>query len=123
MQNIKGLYINLDRDKDRNRTIARHVKSRVNYKFERFPGIKGDPNEARKRGLAAGELGIWKTWLEILKRESTSPEDEYGFLHIIEDDTRIGKKLERTVEVLIQHKTSYDIIVTDMYVNPQYTDQ
>ena len=70
MDEIKGLYINLEEDTERNKALCQKIESsNINYNFTRHSAIKGDADEARDRGLSPGELGIWKTWLEILKRK------------------------------------------------------
>ena len=119
MDEIKGLYINLEEETERNKALCQKIKSsNINYKFTRYSAIKGDADEARDRGLSPGELGIWKTWLEILKKETDNTNRNYKFLHIVEDDARFGEKLGKTTRLLTKYPTEHDIIMTDMYVNP-----
>ena len=119
MKIIKGLYINLEEEKSRNLAMLSHLKT-TNYdnSHERYPAVKGETFEARKRCLGKGEIGIWKTWLEILKNESEKKEVDYEFLHIIEDDARLGKWLQKAIYLIKKSKIDHDMIVTDMYINP-----
>ncbi|MCB4389389.1 hypothetical protein [Synechococcus sp. MU1617] len=86
--------------------------------YERFAAIRGMQEEASERSLAVGELGLWKSWLKILEEESKKTEKEYHYLHIIEDDARLGKSLFQVISNMNNKGTGHDIIFTDMYVNP-----
>lgn len=119
MKKVKGVYINLDSDTERKCEILHHLQTcNIADSFHRFPAIKGDKNEALKRSLTAGELGIWQSWLSILKNEKSMQEREYNYLHIIEDDARLGESTRLAIRSLEKMETCHDIIFTDMYVNP-----
>ena len=119
MEQIKGIYINLDTDTGRKREMLEHLeKCNLEYCFERFSAIRGAKEEAQKRSLTAGELGIWKSWLNILKSEELKHNKNYNYLHIIEDDARLGEPTKMVIKFLDKIETRHDIIFTDMYVNP-----
>jgi GR25 family glycosyltransferase involved in LPS biosynthesis len=119
MLKTKGFYINLSSEIQRNNEIKNHIKdSNPGYEFERFEAIRGTFAEAKERSLTAGEMGIWKSWLKILEKEYLTQDKNYIFLHIIEDDARLGDLLAKAVNILKGKEIGYDIIFTDMYVNP-----
>ena len=115
---LRGRYINLENSHARKIQIEKQLTTlgqQNNYK--RFEAIRGDDVEASKRNLRAGELGIWKSWIKLLSEESIDDE-QYEFLHIIEDDCILTKELYKVIENSRSISPNYDLLVTDMYVNP-----
>ena len=94
MAKLKGFYINLDKDKERER-ILRDVlnkKGKLSV-YEKFTAIEGNTEEASKKSLRAGEQGIWKTWIELLKKIEQDSNKDYDYVHIIEDDVIVSDRL------------------------------
>ena len=118
MNKFKGVYINLKRSKERNANVREQLKrldlTRFYYRFE---AEKGDQEEAKEKGLTAGELGLWKSWMKILEKEISS-NDDYAYLHIAEDDILMSTSIARAMQSLGQDLSDIDLIATDMYVNP-----
>ena len=118
MAKLKGFYINLDRDKERER-ILRDVlnkKGKLSV-YEKFTAIEGNTEEASKKSLRAGEQGIWKTWIELLKKIEQDSDEDYDYVHIIEDDVIVSDRLYCLIEEMNSEETAFDIIMTDMYTN------
>ena len=119
METIKGIYINLDSSNERRELIEANLKqNNLLENYKRFEAVKGDSEEAIRRGLSAGELGIWISWVKVLEQEIRNTNDDYEYLHIIEDDVIIGNKFIQLVNCLQNLPKDIDIIYTDMYVNP-----
>ena len=118
MAKLKGFYINLDKDKERER-ILRDVlnkKGKLSV-YEKFTAIEGNTEEASKKSLRAGEQGIWKTWIELLKKIEQDSNKDYDYVHIIEDDVIVSDRLYSLIEEMNSKETEFDIIMTDMYTN------
>ena len=118
MKNFKGVYINLEESKVRRENVKRQLlELGIERAYRRFSAIKGNEEEAKKRGLSNGELGLWKSWISLLKEESET-EDEYEYLHIAEDDIILSKAFKICLGKIEKDSDPFDIIATDMYVNP-----
>ena len=88
--------------------------------YQRFNAIKGDKTKETitKKNLSDGEIGIWKSWIKILETESRNKHKNYRYLHIIEDDAVISKEFYQIIERIASNNFPFDILITDMYVNP-----
>ena len=62
MANFQGFYINLDRDKERERKLKIQLKKvgRLD-KYRRFKAIEGNSETAASKCLKKGEDGIWRS--------------------------------------------------------------
>ena len=115
---LRGRYINLKGSQERRSQIQKQlIKLEKQSYYERFEAIKGDAEEASQRNLNAGELGLWKSWIKLLSEESEKSV-ECNFLHIIEDDCILTKEFFQACNNLSIISKKYDLIATDMYVNP-----
>ena len=71
MAKLKGFYINLDKDKERER-ILRDVlnkKGKLSV-YEKFTAIEGNTEEASKKSLRAGEQEYGRLGSNFSKRSS-----------------------------------------------------
>ena len=119
MAKIWGCYVNLDRCEERRQRLERNLKELgIAQRYERFRAISGDEQNARDRGLNAGEFGIWQTWLELLSNISTATTSEWDYLHVLEDDAEISSQFIDFCDQLSGSEPVFDLLVTDMYVNP-----
>ena len=118
MAKLKGYYINLDKDKERER-ILRDVLNKKGklLVYEKFTAVEGNIEEASKKSLRAGEQGIWKTWIKLLKKIEQESNEDYDYVHIIEDDVIVSDRLYGLIEEMNSKETAVDIIMTDMYTN------
>ena len=119
MANIRGFYVNLDHCEERRQRLERNLKELgIAQRYERYRAISGDEENARDRGLNAGEFGIWQTWLELLRNISTATASEWDYLHVLEDDAEISSQFIDFCDQLSGSEPVFDVLVTDMYVNP-----
>ena len=88
--------------------------------YQRFEAIKGNKTKETntKTNLSNGEIGIWKSWIKILETESRNNSKDYKYLHIIEDDIILGQDLYKMIGRIANNDITFDILITDMYVNP-----
>ena len=118
MAKCKGVYINLKDSRERKQLIEESLNFlKQEGKYSRHEGIRGKKEEAEERHLSKGEVGIWKTWIEILEEESKG--GDYDYLHILEDDARLSKECVEFMSKLSHKEPQFDLLFTDMYVNPQ----
>ena len=116
---IKGYYINLESSQERKAALIENLKSLgIEHVYKRFNAIKGDLSEARKSNLKAGELGLWNSWISLLSQETQNTENNFRYLHIIEDDVILNEITTKALKRLDQHDEDFDMLFTDMYVNP-----
>ena len=116
---IKGYYINLEESETRKRILLNNLEEQgIKQNYQRFNAIKGDPEESSQLNLRAGELGLWKSWMELLRQETHNAQDNYHYLHIIEDDVVMDKTTAKGLKAIEIHDEDFDILFTDMYVNP-----
>ena len=121
---IKGYYINLESSQERKAALTENLKSiGVENIYKRFNAIKGDPSEATKSNLKAGELGLWNSWISLLRQETQNTKEDYQYLHIMEDDVVLDKITTKALTVLHKHDEDFDMLFTDMYVNPSVHSQ
>ena len=115
---IKGFYINLDTSVSRKTKVEQNLqKQGLNDWYRRFPAIKATDEEASKKGLNKGELGLWRSWMCIFKGEIKSTE-KYSQIHLVEDDAVIGPTFKKFASKLDEAER-FDILFTDMHVNAQ----
>ena len=116
---IKGYYINLESSKKRNEAVLNNLKALgLEQNYQRFNAIKGEPSEAAKLNLRPGELGLWKSWIELLGQETRNTKKNYRYLHIIEDDVIMNQTTITALGILAKQEKEFDMLFTDMYVNP-----
>ena len=121
---IKGYYINLESSQERKAALTENLKSLgVENVYKRFNAIKGDPSEAQKSNLKTGELGLWNSWMSLLSQETRNTENNYRYLHIMEDDVVLNEVTTKALKVLHRHDGDFDMLFTDMYVNPNVHSQ
>ena len=121
---IKGYYINLESSQERKAALIENLKSLgIEHVYKRFNAIKGDLSEARKSNLKAGELGLWNSWISLLSQETQNTENNFRYLHIIEDDVILNEITTKALKRLDQHDEDFDMLFTDMYVNPSVHTQ
>ena len=119
MAKIRGFYVNLDHCEERRQRLERNLKRlEIAQRYERFPAISGDEQNARVRGMNAGEFGIWQTWLELLRNVSTTATSDWDYLHVLEDDAEISSQFIDFCDQLSGSEPVFHLLVTDMYVNP-----
>ena len=119
MANIRGFYVNLDHCEERRQRLERNLKRlEIAQRYERFPAISGDEQNAEVRGMNAGEFGIWQTWLELLRNVSTTATSDWDYLHVLEDDAEISSQFIDFCDQLSGSEPVFHLLVTDMYVNP-----
>ena len=117
MKRVKGIYINLAECTERRRQFKDQLKTLgISENYARFEAIKGDKYEARCRGISAGEIGLWKSWMKILEDQREKKTDS-DFIHIAEDDALISKTFVELIGKL-RVEPDWDMLATDMYVNP-----
>ena len=115
---LKGRYINLRESVIRKNHIEHQLRMLgISHCYSQFEAIKGNITEASTRQLEAGELGIWKSWIRLL-REEIDQNDNFDYLHIIEDDCILTREVYKLIKNLSTIENKYDLIATDMYVNP-----
>ncbi|MDC3044241.1 glycosyltransferase family 25 protein [bacterium] len=121
---IKGYYINLESSQERRAALTENLKSLgIENIYKRFNAIKGDPSEAKKSNLKAGELGLWSSWISLLKQETQNTKTNYRYLHIMEDDVVLDEITKKAFKVLHRCDEEFDMLFTDMYVNPSVHSQ
>ena len=121
---IKGYYINLLSSQQRKAALEDNLKSLgIEKDYQRFNAIRGNAGEARKLNLKAGELGLWESWISLLGQETQNPEDNYRYLHIMEDDVVMNKITKKALKILQINDEDFDMLFTDMYVNPNVHSQ
>ena len=114
---IRGRYINLDKSIERREKLDKHLEELgLQEHYSRFEAIRGGKDQASKSALRPGELGLWLSWLNLLEEE-ISNEENYEYLHIIEDDVIMSEKLSTIIKSESKIKAKFDILMTDMYVN------
>ena len=119
MAKIRGFYVNLDHCEERRQRLERNLKRlEIAQRYERFPAISGDEQNAEVRGMNAGEFGIWQTWLELLRNVSTTATSDWDYLHVLEDDAEISSQFIDFCDQLSGSEPVFHLLVTDMYVNP-----
>ena len=117
MKNFKGIYINLAECVERRRQFKGQLNTLgISGYYERFEAIKGNKDEAKLRGISAGEIGLWKSWMKILEDQKDKKKDYY-YIHIAEDDALLSKTFVELIEK-VGEEPDWDILATDMYVNP-----
>lgn len=119
MPKVKGIYISLEECHERRTRLETHLSElniRKNYSY--YKAIKGEECEGKIRGLKKGEIGIWKSWIDILRNEVRDTTKVYEYLHVIEDDAILSNELLAFLEKLPTENVGFDILYTDMYVNP-----
>lgn len=125
MNHIKGYYINLESSIKRRQEMDYQIKN-LGYKdtYERYNANTSTNEEAIERGLNKSELGLWKSWQGILEAEiKKCGNQEYEYLHILEDDAIINREIWKLTEKLRKHKHNnleIHILFTEMYVNAQF---
>lgn len=125
MNNIRGYYINLESSTKRREEMECQIKN-LGYMntYERYNAKTSTNDEANDRGLSKSELGLWKSWQGILETEIKKyGNQEYGYLHILEDDAIINREIWKLTQKLKKHKHNYldiHILFTEMYVNAQF---
>ena len=117
MARIKGYYINLDRSTHRRERIQRHIDEQgLSGFYKRYAAVDGSKCKPNGRDLNSGEQGLWETWISLLEKESL--ENDYEFIHIMEDDCIMSKEFKEFCEQLPNHHLGNDLIMTEMYANP-----
>ena len=121
MTHIKGFFINLEESKERRRRMEDHSSSiKLGHKYERFNAQRSTKEEANKRGLTQGELGLWKSWIKLLEHAiSQTKTEHFTYLHIMEDDTILNKHIHRQLIGIDKNFQDAHIILTDMYTNEE----
>ena len=118
MAKLKGYYINLDKDKERERILRDMLgKKGKLFMYEKFTAVEGNIKEASKKSLRAGEQGIWKTWIKLLKKIELENHKDYDYVHIIEDDVIVSEEFYSLISEMSGKETEFDILMTDMYTN------
>lgn len=116
MDNFQGYYINLEKDKERERILLNELSKCGKLKnYKRFNAVEGLESEHSGKSLRKGEDGIWKSWIELLGEIGRHEGNKY--IHIIEDDVIPSKRLYEFIGSLKNEEPSLDIIMTDMYTN------
>ena len=117
MTQLKGVFINLDDQRERRSRLEQHLgQLGLEGRYQRFSAVRGDPDRARERGLNPGEFGLWQSWLDLL--QSASASEAFDYLHIVEDDVELSREFVVFSEGLNPDGGAFDLLVTDMYVNP-----
>ena len=116
---VRGRYISLGESAERRSRLEQHLQELgVAERYSWFPAIRGDAKAAATRSLRAGELGLWHSWLQLLQEELKHPEQNYDWLHIVEDDAELSRPFLVFCERLKPDIPRFDLLFTDMYVNP-----
>ena len=116
---IRGRFISLASSQHRRSRLEQHLQELgVQKRYSWFPAIHGDAETAVARGLRPGEWGLWQSWLQLLKNELTNTPSPYDWLHIVEDDAELSSHLLAFCEHLREGQPTFDLLFTDMYVNP-----
>tara|TARA_B100000674_G_scaffold484738_1_gene490522 strand:- start:166 stop:1077 length:912 start_codon:yes stop_codon:yes gene_type:complete len=119
MANFQGFYINLDRDKERERNLKIQLKKVGKLeKYKRFKATEGNSETAGSKGLKIGEDGIWRSWITLLDTIDSDSDKSYDYVHIVEDDVVLSKQLYSLFDQLKEDNSEIDILMTDMYTNP-----
>ena len=116
---VRGRYISLGESAERRSRLEQHLQELgVAERYSWFPAIRGDAKAAATRSLRAGEVGLWHSWLQLLQEELKQPEQNYDWLHIVEDDAELSRPFLVFCERLKPDIPRFDLLFTDMYVNP-----
>ena len=116
---VHGRYISLPSSEDRRWRLERHLKELgISDRYRWFTAIRGKAEAAKTRDLGAGEWGLWQSWIKLLEEEITSEVKAYDWLHIVEDDVELSTSFPVFCQRLKREKPDYDLLFTDMYVNP-----
>ena len=117
MTQLQGVFINLDDQLERRSRLEQHLNQLgLQGRYKRFSAVRGDPDQARERSLNPGEFGLWQSWLQLL--QSASASKGFDYLHIVEDDVELSSEFVEFSEGLNPAVGAFDLLVTDMYVNP-----
>ena len=115
---VKGIYINLRQSKARRERIEKNLRElNINDNYSRFEAIDGSTIQTGRKNLNNGELGLWMSWMKLLN-EAGKMKNEYEYFHFIEDDALLTKEFIAMLSSLGNTRAEHDIIVTDMYTNP-----
>ena len=116
---IRGRYISLPTSTDRRARLEQHLQDLgVSAMYGWFPAVRGDTEGAKARGLGPGEWGLWQSWIHLLDEELINQDTEYDWLHITEDDVELSNPFQIFCQRLKSSKPQYELLFTDMYVNP-----
>ena len=118
MVNVKGIYINLKQSRTRRERIEKNLRElNINDNYSRFEAIDGNTIQIGRKNLNSGELGLWMSWMTLII-EAEKIKYVYDFFHFIEDDALLTKEFIAMLNLLGNTRAEHDIIVTDMYTNP-----
>ena len=116
---VRGRYISLPTSTDRRTRLEQHLKDLgASAMYGWFPAVRGDTEDAKARGLGPGEWGLWQSWIQLLEEELINQDTEYDWLHITEDDVELSSSFRIFCQRLKSSKPQYELLFTDMYVNP-----
>ena len=107
----RGFYINLLKDRDRNRDMIQHLKDLNFQNYSRIDAVDGKVIAKKyDTKLDSGSLGCGFSHKSVLEKNLGSD----SHLHILEDDALLYEHLPKIFN-LIESKVEWDIIYTDVY--------
>ena len=111
-----GIYINLDRCKDRKKSFLEQItlSGLDPNKYERISAIEPTDYEKEKsRGLKTrGEVGVWHSFLFTLQHIADNP-SFHSFVHLLEDDSEFSPKIISAIEIsekIMANNSNIDIV-------------
>ena len=118
-----GIYINLDRSKDRKKSLLEQItlSGLDPNKYERISAFEPTDYEIEKlRGLKTrGEFGIWQSFLFTLQHIADNPSFD-SFVHFLEDDSEFSPNIISAIEIskkIMANNSNIDIIFLDYFFN------
>jgi len=113
---LLGQVISLPSAEIRRKRISRHLHELdLPGTYNIVNACSGDNDYRSHGGLNAGEDGLWRSVLSILKA-NTEISKAHQFLHVLEDDAELSSRFCSWARELPNHFYEYDIIFTDMFV-------
>ncbi len=124
-----GIYINLDRSKDRKKSLLDQItlSGLDPKKYERFSAIEPKDYEKEKlRGLKSrGEVGLWQSFLFTLQHIADNPTFD-SFVHLLEDDSEFSPNIISAIEISrnnMANNSDIDIIFLDYFFTVELAKQ
>lgn len=114
---VERFYINLDRRPDRRERIENELRA-AGLSAARISAVDGRSLPERPGSpLSRGERAVWESHLRALR----ASEDPAAFVHILEDDARIGRSCRTVLEQIVeraQREPRWDVLYTEVGLYP-----
>jgi len=116
----RGAFINLAAQTQRRQRMEAQLASLPwAAGYRRFEAHKATADEASALGLAsAGELGIWRSLLALLREWLASAPPDTALLHVLEDDAVLHPDLAAAADAAFTALPQLDLLFGDAFLTP-----